>query len=345
MVPGPLTATDLFLATAGGGTVTKHKDAFHIQTPDNPGYFHGNYLLLPEPPSADTLPAWIRRSRSLAPDRHHVCLRWDGPACDTTTQQVATTLGMTDDSGISMTATAIAAPPRADLMVRPLDPVTERPAIVSLNVACDSSEQRGDPDYVAFKEGIRRAWWRWTAAGAASWWGVFDGEQLIAQCGLVRCPGGLARLQSVETHPDRRREGACATLISTVGRDALHRLGCGRVLLAADAEGPARGLYSRLGFVTDGWQRSLLLGGGGIVIRPEQPGDRADIRSLTVASGADPALLSQPNTRALVAERSGTLHGHILLLPPAKILSLVVRPSQQGQGIEEALIAACKFLS
>ena len=52
---------------------------------------------------------------------------------------------------------------------------------------------------------------------------------------MVDCPDGMARFQSVETHPDHRRAGVCSTLVSTVGRDALER-GFTQVLLGADAE-------------------------------------------------------------------------------------------------------------
>lgn len=341
----PLTETDLFLTAAGGGDVTEREGYARIRTPDNPGFFHGNYLLLPGPP--DDLAGWMEcAARELAgsPGGRHTCLRWDGPALSPAAVVAARAAGFVDDSGISMAAADLAVV-TSDLHIRPLDMVTERAAITALNRSCDLSELDGDPHYVAFKEGRRRAWWRWAEAGVAVWWGAFEGECLIAQCGLVRCPEGRGRFQSVETHPDHRRRGACSALISAAGRSALED-GCVSLHLAADGDGPARALYRRLGFVEDGWQCSLLHGGGSLIVRPATQADHSDIRSLTLAAAPETlpavlAALTEPGTTTVVAVRSGTPHGHaIFRAGEPEPIALVVRPTQDTAEITALLLSA-----
>ncbi|MFT5686165.1 MAG: GNAT superfamily N-acetyltransferase [Myxococcota bacterium] len=243
-----------------------------------------------------------------------------------------------------MTATAFRSVP-TDLHIRRLDMTAERAAIIALNRTCDPAELGGDADYVAFKEGRRRAWWRWAEAGVGAWWGAFEGECLIAQCGMVSCPEGRGRFQSVETHPDHRRRGACSALIAAVGQDALAR-GCQTVHLAADGDGPARALYRRLGFVEDGWQYSILHGGGSLIVRRATPADLADIRSLTLVAAPETlpavlAALAEPGTRALVAVRSGTPHGHaVFRAGQTEPVSVVVRPTQDVPAITALLVEA-----
>ncbi|MFT5686166.1 MAG: hypothetical protein ACI8RZ_007122 [Myxococcota bacterium] len=58
--PFLITDTDLFLAIAGGGSAEPRGSNGSrytvVRTPDNPGYFHGNFLLLAEPRGLWTTP-------------------------------------------------------------------------------------------------------------------------------------------------------------------------------------------------------------------------------------------------------------------------------------------------
>ena len=355
----PLTQTDLAL-TALDGVVETLDGMIVARRPNNPTYRWGNYLLLPRPPEAEELTSLteeFERRFGDDPETKHVTLRWDGPSLSAPAESLARERGMIPDRGLEMMAEALSAPHNPDVVVRELDMVRDRAEIVALNTACDPSERQGKEDYLQFKERMRREWWAWHRLGAARWWGAFLGEELVGQCGMIPCPGGLGRFQSVETHPDHRRKGVCSNLVATVGNEALTNGGCRSVLLGADMEGPALGLYRSLGFNDGVTQHALVLGGDSMNIRLETRADHAEVRSIVTrafgrtdeASVID-VLRSEAGVISLVAERDGLIMGHALFSPVSNhdasttlregiaLGPVAVRPSEQGRGVGSALI-------
>ena len=59
---------------------------------------------------------------------------------------------------------------------------------------------------------------------------------------------GIARFQSVETHPEHRRRGLAAAVVHAAGEHALATYGIEVLVIAADADGDAIRIYRRLGF-------------------------------------------------------------------------------------------------
>lgn len=354
-----LTSTDLSMATVDGEVL--EKDGFiQVRRRKNPGYYWGNYLLLPSAPEATELEGWVETARDCFRDDRevkHVLLRWDGAPLGATSRKRARDLGMTSDGGLEMISTSLKSSPSPEIEVRPLDLEVEGPRIIALNIACDGAEEEGATEYCLFKKRLRESWWLWHEAGIASWWGAFIEGELVGQCGMVRCSDGWGRFQSVETHPEFRRRGVCSTLVSTVGNDALGRGGCSAVILGADGEGPALSLYRRLGFEPGEKQHSLLLGGESVSIRSEKPSDRAEVKALVSAafersdeSDLIEALDGEHGVISLVAQKDGTLLGHLLFSPVTVTDSagierreialgpIAVRPTQQGNGVGTALI-------
>jgi putative acetyltransferase len=217
------------------------------------------------------------------------------------------------------------------------------------------TEQVGDESFVAFKNGLRRVRRQWLEQGLAKWWGVFEGDQLIGQCGMVECEE-LGRFQSVETHPDWRRRGVCASLISTVARHALGELGKQRLLLSAEINGPALELYKRLGFRETGQTHSVLKHDRPLCIREEMQGDHAGVRSLTIAAfeGVEQAelidmLRGSDEVISIVGEQTNSLLGHVLFskvciegpgsnLSAVALAPLAVSPNFQGRGVGTRLV-------
>jgi len=354
-----LTQTDLNMA-AMDGEVEHIGEMVVARRPNNPLYYWGNFLLLPRPPEAteiDGLIAMFRHHFAGHPAVKHVTLRWDGPALSEPAAALARQRGMSLDGGLEMVAETLSAPAHPDLVIRGLDMVGERAEMVALNIACDPAEQEGSQAYAQFKEYIRASWWVWHASGAGRWWGAFVGGELVGQCGLIHCANGLGRFQAVETHPDHRRQGVCSSLVAATGNAALAAGGCRSVLLGVDAEGPALGLYTSLGFRPGTTQHSLILGGEPTSIRLEAPGDQAEVRSILNAAFEQPdearvvdALRDRPGVISLVAVRDSTILGHALFSPVSSsdgtktarkgiaLGPVAVRPSQQGQGVGSALI-------
>ena len=67
----------------------------------------------------------------------------------------------------------------------------------------------------------------------------------------------LARFQTVETHPDHRRQGIGAAVVHAAGRHALDVLGTAQLVIVAETEADAIRIYRRLGF--EDAQRQVML--------------------------------------------------------------------------------------
>jgi putative acetyltransferase len=356
--------TNLFLLDLLGSVET-HPDCIVARSPTNPGYYHGNLLLLPAPPVA--IAPWLERFEELfGPSVEHRCLSWIGGPCTPEVLAEAGSLGLLQDGGVALaleTTPDVPPVPDLDWSIRPLEREADWESIGKLNRACDPAEESGLPDYRRFKERIRAATHEWIRRGHAVWWGGFQGERLVAQCGMVICEGGLARFQAVETHPSFRRRGACSSLVAHVATHALTQLGARRVLLEADDTGPAVRLYQRLGFERDVTLHSLIRPSEPLQVLAEAPGQQADVRSLLRAAfptegEADlvDALRLQPGVISLVAVQSGAVVGHALFTPvdvaehlgsddesrwqAVALGPLAVRPDRQRQGIGSQLISA-----
>jgi hypothetical protein len=85
------------------------------------------------------------------------------------------------------------------------------------------------------------------AMGLGQWFGLFCGDTLVADCGLLR-DGPLGRFRSVLTHPDWRHRGLCHTLVHGVCRWGIECWGLTELLMCADPEDIAIGIYESLGF-------------------------------------------------------------------------------------------------
>ena len=66
--------------------------------------------------------------------------------------------------------------------------------------------------------------------------------------GLVAASPGLARFQSVETHPDARGRGLAGTLVHHVSRYGFGELGATTLVMVADPDYSAIRLYRSVGF-------------------------------------------------------------------------------------------------
>jgi GNAT superfamily N-acetyltransferase len=83
-----------------------------------------------------------------------------------------------------------------------------------------------------------------------SYFGIFDGESLLAMAGERMRPRGWIEVSAVCTHPDAQGRGYAARLVSRVLR-GIDAAGCGaflHVVKSGPSEKTAVGVYERLGF-------------------------------------------------------------------------------------------------
>jgi ribosomal protein S18 acetylase RimI-like enzyme len=78
--------------------------------------------------------------------------------------------------------------------------------------------------------------------------GAFQADRLVGDLGVF-VVDGVGRFQSVGTHPDFRRRGVCGALVHEAALHALAESGAGVLVMRADADYHAAGIYESVGFV------------------------------------------------------------------------------------------------
>ncbi len=249
--------TELALA-ALRGRVTDRGDYLVVETPDNPGYYDGNVLVLPAPPQVGEVTYWTRRftdELGKNPAIKHVTLWWDGTNGDegAATELRAAGFTLQTNQVMSLERGARASDQQASYGASSTLPTRELSAdevLVTADVAYTIGD-RHDDTYRLFLD-RRAAWHRdLVASGRATFWGAFDGDALVASLGLVWLDDKhVARYQDVQTLPTHRKRGLAAALLDASTRAAFARSGIDRVVIIAEPDGAGARLYARHGFKT-----------------------------------------------------------------------------------------------
>lgn len=237
--------TDLMLLRMQGSTVQRRQGYVVARTPDNPTYYWGNFLLLDEPPRLGTVGEWIETFRREIPEARHIALgvdSTDGAAGDRI-ELAAAALGI--ESSTVLTAQSVTPPPRPNRTaeLRRLDGDEDwRKALDLRLVAYKAADDR------SFAERQMAAQRRLQEAGRGSWFGAFDGGRMVSGLGVFTDGQGVGRYQSVDTHPEHRRQGLAGTLVHLAGRYALDVLGVRTLVIVADPAYHAIKIYRSVGF-------------------------------------------------------------------------------------------------
>lgn len=235
-------ATDLeILATRG--VVSDHENYLVVTTPDDPGYYFGNMLVLPAAPQVGEVAYWTRKfgeELGKDPGIRHVTLRWDGITGDLGAADELRAAGFTLEVHQVMTARTATAP-RVNLEVRPLA-AREIPATIELAYR---DGDRHDDAHRQFL--VRRGVWQQSlvATGRAMWFGAFDKGELVGCLGLVAL-GNRARFQDVQTAATHRKRGIASALLAAAAREVLPAIE--QLVIVAEPASAAARVYERAGF-------------------------------------------------------------------------------------------------
>jgi ribosomal protein S18 acetylase RimI-like enzyme len=238
--------TELALRVLAGSLVEDRGDHLVLRTPDNPTFWWGNGLVLPGPP-ADERSArhWLATFERELPEAEHRTFSVDGT--DGTVDDLApfVGLGLTAEASVVLTAEAVHLPPHPDRTAsyRPLTDDEDWGQQVELSMA--GEEEGYDREFCTRKAEADRGL---VEAGHGRWYGAFTDGRLLASMGLFRASPGLARFQSVKTHPDHRGRGLAGTLTHVVARFGLEELGALTLVMVADPAYLAIRVYRSVGF-------------------------------------------------------------------------------------------------
>ncbi len=240
--------TDLALLELAGSEVEDRGDHLVVRTPTNPNFHWGNFILLSAPPSAAEVTQLIREYDATFPDARHRAIGVDGIEDPGAAMAPLVAAGLELDPGTVMTASAVHEPPRPNrgATYRRLESDDDWAQRVELAAA--TNEDHDADSYLVFatrKAASERAR---AEAGHGAWWGAFLDGRMVSGMGLYAASPGLARFQSVETHPDFRGRGLAGTLVHEVSRYGFDELGATTLVMVADPDYLAIRVYRAVGF-------------------------------------------------------------------------------------------------
>jgi ribosomal protein S18 acetylase RimI-like enzyme len=240
--------TDLAIRRLGGSTIELRDEFVVVKTPANPGFWWGNFILLARPVAPASGQALPDAFKEEFPGADHMAIGVDGTDGETGDQATIDALGLSVEIDAVLTAERLDEPRQnaSGALCRPLSGDDDWAQTLTLRRACDDRAQT--PEHQDFQErGLVQAR-DICERGHGSWFGAFIGGRLVSSLGLIRTDSATARYQTVETHPDHRRQGLAGRLIYESSRHARDRLGAARLVIVADPDYHAIDLYGRLGF-------------------------------------------------------------------------------------------------
>ncbi|MBA2666709.1 MAG: GNAT family N-acetyltransferase [Trueperaceae bacterium] len=233
------------------GSVRDRIDHLVVTDVENPDFRWGNVLVFDAPPAADDFERWcdlFDASIGTPPWVPHRAFGWDGLDGDEGELAPFLAAGFERERGLVLAASRLAAPESAnrDVRIRPLHGDADWAAARDgQRIAIEATGE--EPAHERFITRLMAAYRRVVDAGHGVWWGAFDGDALVANLGVFKV-GELARYQAVVTDPEYRRRGVASTLVHHAAEAARTVWGSELLLLETEPEGPALGLYERLGF-------------------------------------------------------------------------------------------------
>lgn len=241
--------TDLALLTASGSVVEDRGTHLVVRTPDNPTFFWGNFLLLAQAPVPGGEREVVGAFRTEFPEAGHVSIGIDGtaePDAATRAAFEAAGLEVTVDTVLTATALSPTPPHEVEAEVRPLtgDEEWEARARLSLELHPGPAEET----VLAFTRARAAQERGLVEAGRGQRFGAFVEGTLVSTAGVYVTEPGVARFQSVETASTHRRRGLASAVVHAAGQHALAHHDVRTLVIVADTDGEAIGLYRRLGF-------------------------------------------------------------------------------------------------
>ncbi|HEX3617658.1 MAG TPA: GNAT family N-acetyltransferase [Solirubrobacteraceae bacterium] len=239
-------------------TLERRAGYWVVQSPGNPTFWWGNFLLFDDAPAVGDGERWqglFAQEFAARPEVTHCTLAWDrvdGEAGAAEHELVAHGFELEWTSGLIAKPERIQEHPAAstEVEIRALDPVGDEQlweAVVALQMAGSREEFRESEYHLNFtraRQGELRAIF---SAGRGGWYVALLGGAIAGSLGIV-VTDTRARFQTVDTVERFRRRGVARRLVYEAARDACSKHAIDHFVIAADPDYHAIGIYEGLGF-------------------------------------------------------------------------------------------------
>jgi ribosomal protein S18 acetylase RimI-like enzyme len=243
--------TDLALLELKGSEITDRGDHLVVRTAANPTFRWGNFLLLGAAPSSDEIDGWVRRFEAEFPEAAHRTFGIVEPDAD---HSGWADRGYGVEVNVVLTATPSSVvgdgePAVLTVLIRELVTDDDWQQTAGLGA---SEDDRDDLDArMTFERRRALAQRGLVEQHRAAWFGAFVGNRLVAKLGIAEL-APFARYQDVITHADYRRQGIAGALVRRAAAWAAARPEVTTLVIVAEEDGPAIGLYRSRGFTQTG---------------------------------------------------------------------------------------------
>lgn len=251
--------TDLMFARFSGSVIDRG-DYTLVQTPSNPGYHWGNYIIFNYAPRPGDLEKWrsiFLKEFSYYKTPNHFVFAWDTASPEQGVFDEFLKANFEFDTAVVLTAKEVNPPAKVneDVVIRKIFSDKEWEAVIQNQTAC-ADPQFLNEYYESFKRKQAAEYRKMSEAGYGYWFGAFVEDRLVGDLGIFY-QGSIGRYQNVGTHPDFRRQGICGTLVYRTAQIAFEEFGVETLVMEADAEYHAARIYESVGFDRNETNHSL----------------------------------------------------------------------------------------
>ncbi|HEY4568196.1 MAG TPA: GNAT family N-acetyltransferase [Kribbella sp.] len=240
--------TDLLLLELSGSVFHDAGEYVVVRTPDNPGFWWGNFLLYRTPFATGDTKLRLDDFHRELPAARHVAFGIDSVDGVIGAEDELVAAGFTIERNVVMTASEVIPPsrPNDEATYRLLSTDDDWVQLFQQSLATAPMEvESGYEDFTRRKLAAQRVL---VEAGHGVWFGAFDGNRLQSSLGLMFDGKGLARFQSVQTSPEDRGRGLASTLVHRASTYGLTEGGARTLVMVADPDYLAIRIYRALGF-------------------------------------------------------------------------------------------------
>jgi len=233
------------------GTVLDRGEYTVVKTPSNPGFMFGNLLLFFQAPKLGSLEKWKKIFQKEFEDDSavkHFTFLWDSPTEGIGDVTELAMEGFKVDFSVVLTAQSVhpAVKSNSAVKIRPLSTDAEWAEVTETQIISKAAEY-GEASYRKFKKRQMARYRAMSEKELGHWFGAFLDGKLVGHLGIYR-EGTLGRFQSVETHPDFRRQGICGALVYESAKFAFDKMGLTDLVMVADENYHAAKIYESVGF-------------------------------------------------------------------------------------------------